>query len=242
MEGEEPAAVAGAPPVSEYKIIVEGKEVGSERLERGEFGNGAAGGRWAKATSNVTLFDTIYSLTQEMRFDGRGELVFFSLVGSMGKRRISRQLRVENGLAEMDFDGEKTSRAFVPTGYVASDETLASMNALLLERTMKNTGRRFIVPLLPQGKARINRRGEDVFQVEGKEVRAIRFFETDMTTKGSFAWLLPSGEMLVTTGTDAKAFVVLAGYQAIVAEIPGIVSRDLEVMQGERTPLTPRNP
>ena len=162
--------------------------------------------RWAKASSHVTLFDTDYRLTQELRFDERGELVSYSLAGSMGARNISQVVRVEGGQATMDFDGEKMTKAFVPSSFVASDDTLASMNALLFERTMKSAGRHFIVPLLPQGKARVNRRGEDIFQVDGQSVRATRFFETGMTTKSSFAWMLSSGEMLVTTGADAKAF------------------------------------
>ncbi len=241
-EGQAPTA-SGPPPVSEYKIIVGGKEVGNERLERGELGTDTVEGRRsAKASSHVTLFDTVYRLTEEMQFDGRGELVSFSLVGSMGPRKISQHVQVANGRTMMDFDGDKMSRAYVPSSFVASDDTLASMNALLFERMLKSAGRRFIVPLLPQGKARVNRRGEDVFQVDGRKVRATRFFEVGMTTKGSFAWMLSSGEMLITTGADAKASVLLAGYEAVLAQIPDIVRRDLQAMELEKASRTDKRP
>ncbi len=241
-EGQAPTA-SDPPPVSEYKIIVGGKEVGNERLERGELGTDTVEGRRsAKASSHVTLFDTVYRLTEEMLFDGRGELVSFSLVGSMGPRKISQYVQVANGRTMMDFDGDKMSRTYVPSSFVASDDTLASMNALLFERMMKSAGRHFIVPLLPQGKARVNRRGEDVFQVDGRKVRATRFFEVGMTTKGSFAWMLSSGEMLITTGADAKACVLLAGYEAILAQIPDIVRRDLQAMELEKASRTDKRP
>lgn len=241
--GQRGASGSGPPQVSEYKIIFGGKEVGNERLERGEAPTETLPGvRSAKASSHVTLLDTVYRLTEEMQFDRRGELVSFSLVGDMGARKISRHVRVENGQAMIDFDGDKMSKASVPTSFVASDDTLASMNALLFEGMMKSAGQRFVVPLLPQGKARVNRRGEDIFQVDGREVRATRFFETGMTTRSSFAWLLPSGEMLVTTGVDATAFVVLAGYESILAQIPDIVAGDLQAMKRGKTNRTDKRP
>ena len=231
------------PQVSDYKIFFDGKEVGSEKLERDVLlAPVTQVRRSARATSNVTLFGTVYRLTEEMEFDGRDELLRFSLVGDMGARKVAQYVRVENGQAVLDFDGEKRSRPFVPTSFVGSDDTLASMNALLFERMMKSAGRHFIVPLIPEGRARASRRGEDVFQANGREIRATRFYETGMTTKGSFAWIRPSGEMLATTGADARAFVVLSGYESVLAQIPEIVKRDLHAMDQQRSAQTEKQP
>ncbi len=241
--GEQTQARSGPPDVAEYKVFFDGKEVGNERLERSQLRTGQVPGRrFVKATSNVTLFGTVYRLAEEMEFDGRDELVRFSLAGDMGARKVSQYVRVENGQAVMDFDGEKRGKPFVLTSFVASDDTLASMNALLFERMMKSAGWHFIVPLMPEGRARVARRGEDVFKVDGREIRATRFFETGMTTKGSFAWIRTSGEMLATTGADARAFVVLSGYESILAQIPGIVKHDLHGTEEEMPGRTEKQP
>ncbi len=185
----------------------------------------SADGDRLDSSFNFTDRGTAVPLTTLLELDATHAPVRFSLQGQTARiSAIDLEVNVRGGTAIVREREATTSQPMPPGAFTMAGYAPPSMQMELM-RFWASRGRPTSIPLLPRGTARIEPRGRDTIDVNGRPMTLDRYSVTGVVWGREWLWCDESGRLAALTSVDAEFDHFEAARPEIASAIPALVAR-----------------